>query len=242
MSTGSKVHFDRLERKIRTNNVTFEHRKCTAAAEAMPWRGHKQLKPAGEMCRASELVLTQQCSKKLEKYTNLVDLKAPHVEAQCRVTGSNKKLKWLIMPAEEHDDAASDDVKPGLLLSQSPAEPSSLRHLPMAPHLHAGQHVDVLIPSSLSALQMERLQLGGFLWQRIEGLYRRRGGGRVGEEGCGGQGGGPTPEALALAGACTAPVLCASGHAPWRPYALRLVRVWKARPPACAPLPHLHAV
>ncbi|RZR78793.1 hypothetical protein BHM03_00004314 [Ensete ventricosum] len=187
MSTGSKVHFDRLERKIRTNNVTFEHRKCTAAAEAMPWRGHKQLKPAGEMCRASEL-LTQQCSKKLEKYTNLVDLKAPHVEAQCRVTtGSNKKLKWLIMPAEEHDDAASDDVKPGLLLSQRPAEPSSLRHLPMAPHLHAGQHVDVLIPSSLSALQMERLQLGGFLWQRIEGLYRRRGEGGWGKKGVGGK-------------------------------------------------------
>nr|XP_018678973.1 PREDICTED: uncharacterized protein LOC108952352 [Musa acuminata subsp. malaccensis] len=154
--------------------------------------------------------------------------------------GRKKKMKWLIMPAEEHDDAALDDVKPGLLLSQRPAEPSSLRHLPMAPHLHAGQHVEVPIPSSLSALQMECLQLGGFLWQRMEGLYRRRRGGRG--KGVGEQGGGPTPEALALAGACTAPVLWASGHAPWRPYALRLVRVWKARPPACAPLPHLHAV
>ncbi|URD74942.1 hypothetical protein MUK42_37793 [Musa troglodytarum] len=109
--------------------------------------------------------------------------------------GRKKKMERLIMPAEEHDDAASDDVKPGLLLSQRPAEPSSLRHLPMAPHLHAGQRVEVPIPSSLSALSD-----GEEEWGR--------------EKGVGEQGGGPTPEALALAGACTAPVLWASGHAP----------------------------
>jgi hypothetical protein len=34
--------------------------------------------------------------------------------------------------AEEHDDASSDDVEPGLLLPQHPAEPSSSPALPMA--------------------------------------------------------------------------------------------------------------
>lgn len=42
-----------------------------------------------ELQLESKVELTQQCSKKLEKYTDPVDLKAPHVEAQCRVTGSN---------------------------------------------------------------------------------------------------------------------------------------------------------
>lgn len=45
----------------------------------------------------------------------------------------------LVMPAEEHNDAAPDDVKPCLLLPKHSAEPSSfLGDSFLAPHLHVG--------------------------------------------------------------------------------------------------------
>jgi hypothetical protein len=44
------------------------------------------------------------------------------------------------MVAEEHDDASPDDVEPGLLLLEQPAEPSAASGgplLPLAPrHIH----------------------------------------------------------------------------------------------------------
>jgi hypothetical protein len=44
------------------------------------------------------------------------------------------------MVAEEHDDASPDDVEPGLLLLEQPAEPSAAAAgplLPLAPrHIH----------------------------------------------------------------------------------------------------------
>lgn len=42
-----------------------------------------------------------------------------------------------VVPTEEHDDAAADDVKPRFLLAEDPADPPALRrrHFSAAPHL-----------------------------------------------------------------------------------------------------------
>ncbi|RZS18545.1 hypothetical protein BHM03_00050840 [Ensete ventricosum] len=112
------------------------------------------------------------------------------------------------MPAEEHDDAAADDVKPRLLLPQRPAEPAPLRHLPVAPHhLHAGQRY-----LSLQLFRRMWLQFGEFPWRSLKAFY---GGGEAG--------GGATPEAR-MAGACAAARSLARVRAPSRPYRVHFER------------------
>lgn len=68
------------------------------------------------------------------------------------------------MVAEEHDDASSDDVEPGLLLPQHPAEPSSSSPaLPMAAAAAAAPPPRLIHPGQINEHRLRRRRWPGEL-------------------------------------------------------------------------------